>query len=72
MENIVYQPPIAKTTSALLRNMLLSTDRTRFNRSTTNNCLTISNNNNPYCNYYQVPFFFLLLFELPNFFNTNK
>ncbi|XP_027853101.2 uncharacterized protein LOC114131946 isoform X1 [Aphis gossypii] len=54
MENIVYQPPIAKTTSALLRNMLLSTDRTRFNRSTTNNCLTISNNNNTYCNYYQL------------------
>ncbi|XP_025201400.1 uncharacterized protein LOC112598945 [Melanaphis sacchari] len=54
VENIVYQPPIAKTTSALLRNMLLSTDRTRFNRSTTNTCLTISNNNNPYCNYYQL------------------
>ncbi|XP_060834779.1 uncharacterized protein LOC132917847 isoform X2 [Rhopalosiphum padi] len=54
MENIVYQPPIAKTTSALLRNMLLSTDRTRFNRSTTNTCLTISNNNNPYCNFYQL------------------
>ncbi|XP_008185144.1 uncharacterized protein LOC100166607 isoform X1 [Acyrthosiphon pisum] len=54
MENIVYRPPIAKTTSALLRNMLLSTDRTRFNRSSTNASLTMSNNNNPYCNYYQL------------------
>ncbi|XP_060871507.1 uncharacterized protein LOC132945765 isoform X3 [Metopolophium dirhodum] len=54
MENIVYRPPIAKTTSALLRNMLLSTDRTRFNRSSANASLTISNNSNPYCNYYQI------------------
>ncbi|XP_022181768.1 uncharacterized protein LOC111041703 isoform X2 [Myzus persicae] len=54
VENIVYRPPIAKTTSVLLRNVLLSTDRTRFNRSTTDASLTISNNNNPYCNYYQL------------------
>lgn len=46
-------PPITKTTCELLRNMLLTTDRTRFNKSkASTNCTT--SNNNPYHNYYQV------------------
>lgn len=53
MENIVYRPPIAKTTNELLRNMLLSTDRNKFNRSKTSTSFTTSNNNS-YYNYYQV------------------
>jgi len=60
MENIVYQPPIAKTTSKLLRNMLLSTDRIKFNSSANSSFTTT--NNNPYSNYCQV----LLLHYLKN------
>lgn len=60
MENIVYRPPITKTTSELLRNMLLSTDRNKFNRSKTNTNFTTSNNNS-YYNYYQVPINLLFL-----------
>jgi len=59
MENIVYQPPIAKTTSKLLRNMLLSTDRIKFNSSTTTNS-NITTNNNLYSNYCQVLLFHYL------------
>ncbi|VVC40366.1 Hypothetical protein CINCED_3A013631 [Cinara cedri] len=42
LENIVYHAPIAKTTSELLRNKLLSTDRNRFNQMA-NNCITQNN-----------------------------
>ncbi|XP_025422798.1 uncharacterized protein LOC112692360 isoform X2 [Sipha flava] len=51
LKNTDSQSPIAKTTKNLLRNILLSSNRTRFNRSTTNTNFT--SNNNSYYNYYQ-------------------
>lgn len=41
----VHQPPIAKSTSEILRNVLLSTDRIRFNKSTENTSYDVNNNN---------------------------
>lgn len=52
VNNIVkFQPPIAKTTSDLLRSKLLSPDRIKFNNSTNINTIT---SNNTYYKYYQV------------------
>lgn len=50
LQNITHQPPITKTTSQLLRNMLLSSDRSRFHKSATN----FKSNNEKSYNYYQV------------------